>query len=428
MKLTKGSNGLATSDRSNSMIAETKTSIAASKGKHNMFGVNLDHRILKKVSQGIFLVSVSFFLQMKILYAQKQVVRNHDDVGVQEMSIISAPSHSSNQFNSSMSETTMMCASAEMKYLYSYPEVEETVRSDYSSGFDHWIKVGRSAGLEYKCSTKSPRQFWINAIGIGEGIGAWRRSLSELLFLAKELSATAVEPCMKDGRLGSCGKRFWLPVSQVMDLSWAFRSSDDRLPLMASYKDYQKQLQKFRGRRTNHTLCLHLHHDDKKNKKKKRKSGCVLDGTSLIKDILDTEQLTNINIYSFWKDSMEILHSILKIPLHDTLQPRTLSFHPQHIHTVQKVLQSANISNAFSVIHWRAEKKGMNLMECANAVLKTRHVMEEIDSTTKGDTLPYLLMTSLNEDPSKKIITPLSFSQSQYACLISHLPLFIHQI
>ena len=393
-------------------------SVAPDATIHHDSSSNSKYKFSKKNLYSFLLV---FHAVITIIYlshpvtdaGQKELVASDDGMRVEQMSFATpAKVPHLRQANFSLLEsTTKMCASAEMKYLSTYPEVEEIVGvgGNFSSGFDHWMKLGMSSGWKYECNlAKSPRQFWINAIGIGEGIGAWRKSLSELLFLAKELSATVVEPCMGGGRLGSCGKpkQFWLPVSQVLDLSWAFRSSDDRPPLMASYKDYQQQLQQFKGKRTDHTLCLHLHQDDTKNENKKRKFGCVLDRPSLIKNILDTEQLTNIDMHGFWRDGTEILHGMLKIPLPDTPPLPMLSFHPDHWHTVQHILQSANISNGdFSLIHWRAEKKGMDLMECAKAVLDTRKVIEKTDSITDGDgdPRPFLLMTSLNEDPGKSI-------------------------
>ena len=400
-------------------------SVAPDATIHHDSSSNSKYKFSKKNLYSFLLV---FHAVITIIYlshpvtdaGQKELVASDDGMRVEQMSFATpAKVPHLRQANFSLLEsTTKMCASAEMKYLSTYPEVEEIVGvgGNFSSGFDHWMKLGMSSGWKYECNlAKSPRQFWINAIGIGEGIGAWHKIVSNLLFLAKELSATVVEPCMGGGRLGSCGdKRNHLPVSQVLDLSWAFRSSDDRPPLMASYKDYQQQLQQFKGKRTDHTLCLHVSgHNDKKNENIKRKFGCVLDRPSLIKDILDTEQLTNIDMHGFWRDGTEILHGMLKIPLPDTPPLPMLSFHPDHWHTVQHILQSANISNGdFSLIHWRAEKKGgMDLMECAKAVLDTRKVIEKTDSITDGDgdPHPFLLMTSLNEDPGKSLFFVPSF-------------------
>ena len=108
---------------------------------------------------------------------------------------------------------------------------------------------------------------------------------------------------------------------------------------------------------------------------------------------------------------METLYGLLKIPLPDNPPLPVLSFHPDHSNTVQHILQSANISSDdFSLIHWRAEKKGMDLMECAEAVLDTRDAIVKTDnSITDASPRPFLLMTSLNEDPGKSRKVPFSF-------------------
>lgn len=62
------------------------------------------------------------------------------------------------------------------------------------------------------------RHIWIDAISYAEGIAGWKTSLLELLYLAQALNATLVEPCMTLGRLGSCGDKFNIPVSDLFDL------------------------------------------------------------------------------------------------------------------------------------------------------------------------------------------------------------------
>lgn len=72
------------------------------------------------------------------------------------------------------------------------------------------VTVGRDAN--------ESRHIWIDAISYAEGIAGWKTSLLELLYLAQELNATLVEPCMTLGRLGSCGGKFNIPVSDLFDL------------------------------------------------------------------------------------------------------------------------------------------------------------------------------------------------------------------
>ena len=186
-----------------------------------------------------------------------------------------------------------------------------------------------------------------------------------------------------------------MPVSEVLDLSWAFQSFDGRPPLMVSYKDYQNQLEQFNGKQVNHALCLDRREEENQS------PHCEHDGAAMAEDILDTEQLTNIGIYYYWwRTSIKSLHDMMKAgPVPDNADRRTLFLHPQHMRTVQKILQSANITNnEFSVVHWRGEKEGMDLMECAKAVIDTRRTIEEMDTARIRGGHPFVLMTSLNED------------------------------
>ena len=315
-----------------------------------------------------------------------------------------------------------LCASGEMRYFSSYKEEEKSIR-EFSSGFDHWMAVGKSEGKEYKCSLKSPHQLWINVMSYREGIGGWLTSLQELLFLVKEVSATLVEPCMKDGHLGSCGRRGWVvPVSNVLDLSFAFQSLDNRPPLMVPYAKYHRKLKHFNGKRTNHSLCLGIGH-----KEAEEVLECEQGKTSLIEDILDETQFTSLDLFNYWwKSSLKILSDILKIGhLHDNIRLKQLSFHRQHVNTVHELLKSANIhGDDFSIIHWRAEKEGMDIMECAKAVLNTRRTMDGGGGNNSGATAhPYLLMTSLNEDSGKFFFVGCSLDLP--ACMVALILLFV---
>lgn len=191
-----------------------------------------------------------------------------------------------------------------------------------------------------------------------------------------------------------------VPVSSVLDLSFAFRSLNNRPPLMASLAEYQHQLEHFKGKRTNHSLCLH------NSNSVKQASGCEqINSTSLIEDILDDAQFTSLDLFHYWwNTSFTHLSGMLKIDhLHDNIGLKQLSFHPRHVNTVEELLQQANIRPGnFSAVHWRAEKEGMDIMECAKAVLNTRRTIERGDGDDSGATShPYLLITSLNEDSGK---------------------------
>ena len=53
-------------------------------------------------------------------------------------------------------------------------------------------------------------------------------------------------------------------------------------------------------------------------------------------------------------------------------------FHKSHFGTIDRVLESSNIIDGeFSAIHFRAERKGMNFLQCARAVLDAKWAMLE---------------------------------------------------
>mmetsp|Transcript_42826 Transcript_42826/g.73070 ORF Transcript_42826/g.73070 Transcript_42826/m.73070 type:complete len:255 (+) Transcript_42826:199-963(+) len=80
-----------------------------------------------------------------------------------------------------------------------------------------------------------------------------------------------------------------------------------------------------------------------------------------------------------------------------------LSFHQSHFQTIDCVLGSSNlVDGEFSVIHFRAEREGMDFRQCARAVLDAKHALQEMASNGTADERnhPFVLMTSLNDNPS----------------------------
>ena len=74
------------------------------------------------------------------------------------------------------------------------------------------VRKKRSQSKEYY------NRIWIDVTTFAEGIGGWRTSVTELLHLARAINGTLVEPCMKNGRLGSCFDHN-IPVSEIFNLS-----------------------------------------------------------------------------------------------------------------------------------------------------------------------------------------------------------------
>ena len=78
--------------------------------------------------------------------------------------------------------------------------------------------------VELKSKVKEYGRIWIDVTRFAEGIAGWRTSLMEILQLARAINATIVEPCMTNGRLGSCFDHK-VPVSEIFDLSEAMKPS-----------------------------------------------------------------------------------------------------------------------------------------------------------------------------------------------------------
>ena len=266
---------------------------------------------------------------------------------------------------------------------------------------------------------------WLDIVNYAEGIAGWKVSLLELLYLAQMVKggATLVEPCMVSGRLGSCGRqsehRRGIPVSEIFDLDEYMTLSDDgSYPLMVPYYDYQRILL---GNTNMAKVCM------AKNSKYAEKR-CTKDASwimemkqnniqRMLEDkgnqehfILHMEDYWKGGVYELgWQLGMYILNDKqerfvkgMEIPPIDVA---TIPFHPKHEQFVDDLLQEGNITtNNFSVIHWRAEKKGMDFMRCARAINEAKHILlrkMKTNATVKEESSQqhkFVLMSSLNEN------------------------------
>jgi hypothetical protein len=100
----------------------------------------------------------------------------------------------------------------------------------------------------------------------------------------------------------------------------------------------------------------------------------------------------------------------MEIPDQEVFEAKTIPFHSKHVQLVDELLQRANITNNnFSVIHWRAEKKGMDFIQCARAVNEAKDIMlRRMMANNTNNTAQnkeeeaskhkFVLMSSLNEN------------------------------
>jgi len=289
-------------------------------------------------------------------------------------------------------------------------------------------------------NNRSRPHLWIDAITYAEGIAGWKISLLELLYFAQKIGgATLVEPCMSSGRLRSCGsdgyKTRGVPVSEIFDLDEYMKppySSDDtssKYPVMVSYDDYQRILgsttttfgmvkvcmlndiryPSFNSRCTNDTSWI--------LKMKQNNIQRMMDKSNQEHFVLHMEDYWRGSVYELgWQFEMYILDDDeerfekgMEIPDQEVFEEKTIPFHSKHVQLVDELLQRANITNNnFSVIHWRAEKEGMDFMQCARAVNAVKDIMlRRMMSNNTNNTAQkeeeasqhkFVLMSSLNEN------------------------------
>lgn len=232
-------------------------------------------------------------------------------------------------------------------------------------------------------------KIWIHVSGFGEGMSKWRHSASQLLGFARLLNATLVEPCMHNGRLGSCKSFPNVTLSSVFSDAGQYMTStiSNRASLMATYDEFKKYLEK-QSNTTELKFCLH-------------KGDCGETENYFMKPI---PFLHNISDYAFGSGNL-----VLNIPYYwinafevngvETIkaEPSLIEFHSRHHKKVDEILHRANITNdKFSIIHWRGEVKNMDYRECARKIIKSKSKMVQNGNITTS--FPFMLMSSINED------------------------------
>ena len=291
---------------------------------------------------------------------------------------------------------------------------------------------------------------WIDAVTYAEGIAGWKTSLLELLFFVEKLggdgSATLVEPCMLSGRLQSCGgcESRGIPVSEIFDLEEYMKpqsTSGGSYPVLVSYDDYQKELHTTTTTASMEKVCM-LHNRQNLSIEKRCSSA-----TSWIKDlrqnhiqnVMDKSNKKNfiLHLEDYWRGSLYELGWQLGMYMHEekrfvvgmelpkkhVFERKALPFHPRLEQFVDDLLERANLtSNNFSAIHWRAEKKGMDFIKCAEAINKAKHIMlrkmglpNSINENESEELNQhhFVLLSSLNEDANKMWLGSKHISSNQ---------------
>jgi hypothetical protein len=245
----------------------------------------------------------------------------------------------------------------------------------------------------------APNGLWINVKVWKEGIGHWTYSFSQLLALAKKLNATLVEPGIMDGRL-------------VVEGNLWFSDVFDRR-LLEDYHAKFATLQQFQEVASDETPVFDLCLKKKLCRNPKECSGlrpsCHGIPTSFGKrssGILERaiassqNRRTVLNIHQYWVNSLNKMYlrqngtrtKLVEETQVDRITDHHLRFVDELYDMADASLERMGIAGDYAVIHWRAEKKKLNYMECARGVVRTKDAMDLSPNAT------FVLISSLMQD------------------------------
>ena len=221
---------------------------------------------------------------------------------------------------------------------------------------------------------------------------------------------------MINGRLLNCGTPNQypegavgepVPVSEIYELGWAFVSNNGQPPVMASHAEYLHRNQLGIRKSTQFKACLKGSGPCNEPFKDVKKSW-----NAVHESINNENEITTFTVQTCWwgRCGLELQRHLSihgKTALRDTPNYKygSLHFNPKLLETVQGVLAKANILHSYSIIHWRAEKKGLDYAACAKSILDAKQNMaaaiQNMDDGNTNQDHPVLLMSSLDKDITK---------------------------
>ena len=210
----------------------------------------------------------------------------------------------------------------------------------------------------------------------GEGIGSWRIAMSELLALARVTNTTLVEPCVKNGRLGTgkC-KAHGYPLRTVFD--WDTMNSIARLMTLEEFEN--------RTFTSSDVVCIH--------------SGPPVTACGKLTSIHRTNETCPsalvqraevLYIHVYRRDG---LWGIDKSHIDDV--KARLTFAPVHTTIARHIVKQFGFDlNEYVAFQWRSETHHDQIQECAQAL---------IDAKEKGLGIQgrVLLISDLTLDPAQ---------------------------
>jgi hypothetical protein len=201
-----------------------------------------------------------------------------------------------------------------------------------------------------------PPGLWIYVNEWNEGIARWSRSFSELIVLAKKFNATVVEPCIKNGRLVPCGQEQGnLTLGEVFDVS-SFR------PWLGSQDEFERRAA------VSHTerMCMHKKSVDCKGRKgvkqfyHKPRSNVLENAVIRGRTSASVLEIYGFTQSAFLKMKLKYVNAT-GIGDGELMQIRKklMQFKQEHKDYARAMLKRLGVEKPYSVIHWRAETKGM---------------------------------------------------------------------
>ena len=247
------------------------------------------------------------------------------------------------------------------------------------------------SAAEWSTGRMRSGRLWIHVKSFDEGLSGWRITLSEILVLARKLNGTLVEPCIHNGRLGSCREDSKVRLRDVFNMT-----------ILESFHSYIVPFEHFQnqtalGGAQHFTMCMQKSSPRSLCKKgdsqfKKWHSREIEQSIEASRDGHAVLEIEHFRKYAFnrmrYKGSLLVQQSLVT-----TVMDQYLVFLEEHHRTVDHLLQKMGIHGGFAVIQWRGELENMDYLKCAQAVLNARQAMN-LPNTS------FVLMSSLNTHKS----------------------------
>mmetsp|Transcript_31782 Transcript_31782/g.52387 ORF Transcript_31782/g.52387 Transcript_31782/m.52387 type:complete len:476 (-) Transcript_31782:276-1703(-) len=261
-------------------------------------------------------------------------------------------------------------------------------------------------------------RLWLHVDLYGEGMANSRKSIAEMLAVAKKFNMTFVEPCILEGRLKSCGDKRFQKAPKIL-MRELYRIDEIRAfyPHVVSHEFYEQHVLGPNKEQQSTTITREEQANTTNVTAMVTTTTpsittflfCLWSGTpstacdigdmsfqsffgakdiSPVNDALDMARsqpnrhvIINIHVYRKFSLKEAITRGgakLLEEPLYGQAL-RHLQFRQEHFDFVDRALCAMGIHGPYDVIHWRAELKVMDHVACARAIMASKRAL---NSTT----------------------------------------------